>query len=178
MLKKRYICILLIVIAGCSNTANQSENQENMPHPQKVRYEGPAKEADHLTYYKDYVDARELQKDNLTDNDFERYTDPYTTEESQEIAEKLMENRDIIVAEVRIVDKQVFVAVKLRENNYDRNHDMSTVTAIEDQVKEILDDEEKNVVIWTDHTQWNRMKNHYAEPEVTPFFDKFFKDNE
>lgn len=178
MLKKGYTFVLLLLVAGCGVSTNQSMNEENRPHPQKVRYENPAKEADHLKYYKDYVDARKLQKDNLTDNDFEHYTDPYTTEESQEIAEKLMENRDIIVAEVRIVDEQVFVAVKLRENNYDRNHDMSVVTEIEDQVKGIMKDDEKKVVIWTDHTQWNRMKNYHAEPKVAPIFDEFFKDNE
>ncbi|GEM_PF-4421325 len=179
MLKKRYAYILLLLLlflllAGCGNSTSQPMNDENRPQPQKVRYENPAKEADHLTYYKDYVDARKLQKDKLSDNDFEGYTDPYTTKESQEIAEKLMENRDIIIAEVRILDEQVLVAVKLRDNNYDRNHDMSAVTKIEDQVKEMLKDDEKKVVIWTDHTQWNRMKNYYAEPKIAPIFDEFF----
>lgn len=178
MLKKSLLCIPLLFIAGCGNATKQSIEEENRPHPQQVRYETPAKEADHLTYYKDYVDARKLQKENLADNDFNEYTDPYTTEESQEIAAKLMENRDIIVAEVRILENRVFVAVKLRENNYDRNHNMDIVTTIEDQVKEVIADDEKQVIVWTDHTQWNRMKNYHAEPKVTPFFEDFFKGNQ
>ena len=152
--------LFIIFLSGCSSISMDSSIEENRPQPHRVNNGTPMKE--HLTYYEDFVDARELQKENLADSDFDHYTDPYTTEETQRISKKLMENRDIINVEVRMDEEQVFVAVKLRENNYDRNQDTEIVTEIEQQVRDILIDDTKQVIIYTDHTQWQRLKNHHS----------------
>ena len=176
MLKKITSSIILFFIVGCGTATDNTSMEENHIQQQSIRYEAPQKEVQKKDYY---TDARELQKDKLSDNDFQDYTDPYTNEESQKVAKELMKNRDIILAEVRSMDEQIFVAVKLRENNYDRNHDMGVVADIEDDVRRIIKNDDKQITVLTDHIQWNRLKNHHASPkglidEDENFFDDFF----
>lgn len=179
MLKKVTISFILLFIAGCGTTTD-STSKEEIIQQQPIRYEVPQKEMQE----KEYPNARELQKEELADNDFQDYTDPYTNEETQKVAEELMKNRDIILAEVRSTDEQIFVAVQLRENTHGRNHDMSVVTDIEEDVRRIIDNDDKQIIVLTDHIQWNRMKNHYASPkglelfdDDEDFFEEFFKNN-
>lgn len=172
MIRKCSICLMFIFLVGCGNTTDNSSEQDDVGQQELVRYETSSEDEDQS---KNFIDVRELQKEELADNNFEQYSDPYTTEESQDIAKELMKNKDVILAEVRIVDEQIFVAVRLRENVYDRNHDMSVVTVIEDTVREAIDDEQKQIIVWTDHIQWNRMKNHHAKPQALDLFNGFFK---
>ena len=180
MLKKFTISFILLFIAGCGATTDNTAKEEDIIQQQPIRYEVPRKEVQE----KGYPDARELQKEKLADNDFQDYTDPYTNEETQKVAEELMKNRDIILAEVRSFEEQIFVAVILRENNYGRNHDMGVITDIEEDVRRIIQDDDKQIIVLTDHIQWNRMKNHYASPkglelfdDDEDFFDEFFRNN-
>lgn len=177
MFKRILIFSLLFILVGCGNgiTLKNSKDELKQTHPQQVRNQSTLQEE--LDYYEDYVDVRQLQKKKLADNDMENYSDPYVTEESQEIAKKLMENKDIIMTEVKIIDEQVFVAVRLRENIYGRNHETDIVTTIEKQVAETLKDEHKEIIVYTDHSQWQKLKNQHAKPELNSMYNDFFKDD-
>ncbi|MHA6252133.1 YhcN/YlaJ family sporulation lipoprotein [Oceanobacillus sp. CAU 1775] len=174
MFKKIIIMIALFLLVGCGNdiTLKNTNDDLNRPHPQQLRNQWFLKEE--LDYYEEYVDVRRIQTEKLSDNDMEHYTDPYTTEESQRIAKELMKNRDIVMTEVRVIDDQVFVALRLRDNVFGRNHDMNVVPEIEEQVQEMINDENKRVIVFSDHSHWQRLKEHHAKPQIDSIFNDFF----
>lgn len=175
MLKKWSIAVLIVFLAGCSGI-DTSMRDEMTVVPQS---RGNGQEGNNVQYINDY--GRELQKEELNTNEFESYQDPTTNERTEEISEKLMENRDIIMAEIHELEDQIYVAVRLRENNHDRSHTEHIVGDIEHQVKQVIGNEDKQIVIWTDHIEWNEFKNEESTPELFKRFNNFFgvdKDNQ
>jgi hypothetical protein len=155
--------VAFIILAGCVMVP-QEETANNVNH-EKVNYREyhEDKEQEPGEYENDY--GRYLMREELSANEMDSYTDPTTTERSQEIAEALMKNRDIVMAEVHELDDRIFVAVRLRENNFDRSHQNDIIPFIEEKVREFLGSDQKQLEIWTDHIEWNEFKNDGAELE-------------
>ena len=175
MIKKSifFLSLLFLFTTGCvMSPANNSEQDERgrTINPRTTSYKHSGHDEGNVNDY-----GRMLQKEQLSTNEFESYTDPTTTDRSEQISQKLLENRDITMAEVHELNDMIYVAVRLRENVAGRSHKENVIPDIEKRVREVIGDEEKQLIIWTDHTEWNEFKNEEAEFKSMNSFDKFFE---
>ncbi|MCF3941876.1 YhcN/YlaJ family sporulation lipoprotein [Oceanobacillus alkalisoli] len=175
MMKKSifFLSLLFLFITGCVMSPENNSEQDEIGRtisPRTTSYKHSGHDEGNVNDY-----GRKLQKEQLSTNEFDSYTDPTTTDKSEQISQKLMENRDIIMAEVHELDDQIYVAVRLRENVSGRSHKENVIPEIEKQVREVIGADEKQLIIWTDHTEWNEYKNEEAEFKPMNSFDKFFE---
>lgn len=170
MLKKSIFFLSLLFIAGCVMSPGNNSEQEGYGSPRAPSYRSSGHDEGNVNDY-----GRMLQQEELSTNDFNSYTDPTITDRSEQISQKLMENRDIVMAEVHERDDQIYVAVRLRENIADTSHEENVIPEIEKQVRDVMGTDEKQIVIWTDHIEWNQFKNEGAELDFMDNFNNFFE---
>jgi hypothetical protein len=151
----------LLFLTGCvmspADTSEPSDNEERLKH--QLGYGGET----------------DFQKKKLASNNQTTESEYFATEKTEEIAQALMDHRDITSAEVQETEDALFIAVKLRGNISGRSHQKDVIPAIENLAREIMGNEQKEIHIWTDHFEWNEFKNDGASPDFLEKFDEFFE---
>lgn len=160
MLIKRLAPILLLIfIVACNGneseqeTTNQSTNNRSI---QPIHYD--EKNSDRYDAKEPSIGEQggyeQSEQNDVNKSDFNAYTDPFTNEESIRISEELQKQKDIIQAQVASTDDRIVVAVMLREHD---NHDITQ--QIEENIKKIVPNTGKQIIVYTDDVHWDRMKN-------------------
>lgn len=136
------LLLLIIVLTACTNTKEeeQDNHDNNNTGIQPMHFETDKK-----------AENRNNGEDNQRQNKT-RYSDVFTNEESIMLSEKLEKRKGINRAQVASTDERVIVAVMLSDHS-----DHNITKKIEADIKEIIPD--KQIVIYTDDTHWERMKN-------------------
>lgn len=161
--------LALFFLTGCEMSPTDTSEQEGRYQSDMRQYHDVAEKRKEENY-----DGKELQKERLSTNKMKSYTDPTTTETTQRISESLTESRNIIMAEVHETDDQIYVAVKLSGNNYGRSHQEDIIPEIEEKVREVTGTDEKQIIVWTDHIQWNEYRNEGARSPMLESINDFF----
>lgn len=163
-LKIILISSMLCLAVGCSDTNNQSE-QENTSQTKNTGYESSHGES------QDHINENDP---NLNQNDSSN-KDVYTNDTTVKIKELLTERQDIRRAQVASTEDRVMIAVNL-SHNADRD---KILDSIEDDVEDIVSD--KELVIYTGDAYWNRMKNLGSklknltdDDDIDEYIDKHF----
>lgn len=93
----------------------------------------------------------------------ENYTDIYVNDKTEKLRKRLVQTKDIVQAQVAETDEEIIVAVILsqayQKDIAAQEEVEETLNRIENKVKEILPDTKKEIIVYTDTTHWNRMKN-------------------
>ncbi|WP_010651031.1 YhcN/YlaJ family sporulation lipoprotein [Oceanobacillus massiliensis] len=159
MLNKLLLSLMLILLlaAGCTNgeRTQQTSDINDGGSIQPIHFD----RKDRDIYNKDESSIGEQggypqsEQKMANDADFSNYTDAYTNEESIRISEELQQRKDIIQAQVASTDDRIIVAVMLQERfNLE-------VPDVEEYVREIVPDTDKEIIVYTDEIHWDRMKN-------------------
>ncbi|MFC3039277.1 YhcN/YlaJ family sporulation lipoprotein [Virgibacillus xinjiangensis] len=120
----------------------QGENSQKMENEESIGKEGPK---GYPQQYQDRANSSEYENG---------YSDPYTDEETKRIAEKLKELEGIVGAQVETTDDRLFIALQLKEHT-----DPDKPGQIEEQVRSMVPETGKQVIIFTDRAHWDRMKS-------------------
>jgi ABC-type Fe3+-citrate transport system substrate-binding protein len=153
--------LLLLFMAACADTGEgESEMNEESP-TQPIHYETEHEQKDRLNVRDQTIGERsgypQSTQENVNDANFEGgYTDEYTNNRTEEIAEYLQQKQNIIQAQVAETDERIVVAVMLQERT---NQNVDVSGSIEEEVRNILPGTNKQIVVYTDDNYWDRMKN-------------------
>lgn len=139
------LLLLIIVLTACTNTKEEAQDNHdnNNTGIQPMHFETDKKAENR----NNGEDNQRQQRQNKT-----RYSDVFTNEESIMLSEKLEKRKGINRAQVASTDERIIVAVMLSDHS-----DHNITKKIEADIKEIIPD--KQIVIYTDDTHWERMKN-------------------
>ncbi|GAB3050321.1 YhcN/YlaJ family sporulation lipoprotein [Virgibacillus ainsalahensis] len=147
----------LLVITGCANTDETQNNNEDVD-TQPMHYETEDEKKERMgtrdrTTGEQEGNPNDIDKANSAD--FEGgYSDPYTTEETEAISRKLKEHEDIIQAQVASTDERIMIGLRLKEHT-----DPNIPNNIQEEVKEIIPNTDKQIIVFSDEIYWDRMKN-------------------
>lgn len=149
--KTMALLLLIIVLAACTNTREgvRDDDGNNNTDIQPMHFESEKK-----TQNTNNKEGNQSQQKNRES----RYSDAFTNEESLMLTNTLEKRKDIMQAQVATTDDRVIVGVMLSEHT-----DHNTTKKIESEIKEIIPD--KQIIIYTDDTRWERMKNLDAKLE-------------
>ncbi|WP_249870983.1 YhcN/YlaJ family sporulation lipoprotein [Oceanobacillus saliphilus] len=158
LIKKLFFIALILLIGACDGAENASEqnNVGNDGSIQPIRfdeknvdiYDSPGPSIGEMGGYE------QSEQRGVNTADFSKYSDVFTNEESIRISEELAKQKDIIQAQVASTEDRIIVAVMLREH-----FDHHVAHKIEDEVRKIVPDSDKQIIVYTDDIQWDRMKN-------------------
>lgn len=158
-LKFAGLLLTVLLVGGCSTDDDQNnEASQNNDQPQTINYETKGEQNERLglrnqTTGEEGSDPRtEQDKYNRGDNTTGSNTDMFTTKQSKQIADRLMERQDIKSAQVAITDEKVIVGVMLNDHS---DHDV--IKGIKEEVREFEND--KTIVVYTDDNNWDRANN-------------------
>ncbi|MUV39513.1 hypothetical protein JNUCC1_03391 [Lentibacillus sp. JNUCC-1] len=115
-MKRAYITCLLsgfLLLTGCAQENSQSPSEKEGTKTDPVNYETADERDQKPGNDKRIYGTPEEKKRINSGNRNRQYTDLFTTEESQEISDRLLHNKDITQAQVAIKDDEVIVAVML-----------------------------------------------------------------
>ncbi|WP_163970116.1 YhcN/YlaJ family sporulation lipoprotein [Oceanobacillus halotolerans] len=159
---RSFITISLMVpfVIACNDTDHIDENAQrdgNQSDPQPIHYESEGEKRERLGIDDQSIGERggypQTNRDDINRSENNnRYTDAFTNEESEEIAEHLRQRNDIRQVQVASTDDRVVVAVMLN-----KHHDHHVPDNIEEDIKEFVQD--KKIVVYTDDIYWERMRN-------------------
>jgi len=148
--------ILITMMIACSPTEQGESNQTKDSSVQPMHFD--KKQADIYDNQEPSIGEQggyiQSEQRGVNQADFSNYSDAFTNEESVHITRALEKQKDIIQAQVASLEDRIVVAVMLREH---LDHDVSQ--RIEKDVKEIVPDTNKQIIVYTDDIQWDRMKN-------------------
>jgi hypothetical protein len=145
MYKKVFVVLFIFVtLAACSNTKEGMPDGSQQPenNTQPIHYQ-PG----------EHRQVRPTPRNHSMDNDPGRFSDAFTNEESIRISKALEQRRDIVQAQVASTENRVIVSVML--NKQADNHNVPE--KIREEIQTIIPD--KQIVIYTDDTHWERMKD-------------------
>lgn len=159
-MRLRYAGLLFVVLmaGGCSNDDENKEASVDNDQPQAINYETQGEQNERLGLRNQSIGEQggypqtEQNDLNRGDNPTGDNTDSFTNEQSKQIANHLMNRRDIRVAQVAVTDDKVVVAVILVDHN---DHEIST--DIKKDVRKFEPD--KTIVVYTDDNNWDRVNN-------------------
>lgn len=141
------LILLIAILTACTNTREDAEDSNEEVETQPIHYESEGERKDRLNIQdnpkKEGIPKQEKQKN---------YSDAFTNEESVMLSETLEKRKDINKAQVASTEDRIIVAVMLSDHP-DRN----ITNKIKTDIKKIVPD--KQIVIYTDDTHWERMKN-------------------
>lgn len=172
MMKKLILASFVILLTGCVMSPTDT-SRGNTTYFEYVRNQ---RENETGEINNDY--GRVLQKEKLSNNEMNSYTDPTITERTEMIKEELMKNRDISMTEVHELDDKIFIAVRLTDNIFAPVHDEDIIPDIEKRVQRIIGNTGKEIIVWTDHTEWKSFRNENATPQIINMFNEFFDSDD
>ncbi|WP_156291184.1 YhcN/YlaJ family sporulation lipoprotein [Oceanobacillus salinisoli] len=162
--------VLSIVMIGCTNADNHTQNNSTNNQTQPIHYDTRQEHNQRIGIENQSIGEQggypQTQQPGVNAGDNENgYTDPFTNEETEMISSELKKERDIVQAQVASTDDRIIVAVMLREHF---NQDVAPVVRdIEGRVRQIVPNTDKEIVVYTDDIQWDRLKNLHARTKAS-----------
>ncbi|WP_067727292.1 YhcN/YlaJ family sporulation lipoprotein [Oceanobacillus damuensis] len=156
-IKKITPFILMVSIVGaCNGGAQNTSEQSYDDSVQPMHFDEKTEDIydEQEPSIGDMGGYHQSEQRNVNKSDFSEYSDVFTNEESIRISEELANQKDIIQAQVASTDDRIIVAVMLREH-----FDHHASVDIESEVRKIVPETEKQITVYTDDIQWDRMKN-------------------
>ncbi len=159
MNRRKSICFILLfmLLIGC-NAENETSEQRKDDVVQPIHFEPKTDANNRYESKQPSIGERggypQSKQEGVNASDFTHYSDAFTNEESARITEELSKQKDIIQAQVASTEDRIVVAVILREHF---NHDVTQ--NIKQEVREIIPNTDKQVIVYTDDIEWDRMKN-------------------
>jgi hypothetical protein len=155
--------LLLFFITACTNAGDEETGMDTNDNdaPEPIHYETEREQKDRLNVREQSIGERggypQTEQENISDADFEGgYTDMYTNDRTEELADYLKRKQEIVQAQVAETDDRIVISVLLPE---DPQHDVDISSSIEEEVRNILPGIDKQIVVYTDDVYWDRMKN-------------------
>ncbi|GAB3802061.1 YhcN/YlaJ family sporulation lipoprotein [Virgibacillus kimchii] len=155
--------LLLFFIAACTNAGEEETSMyaDDNDVTEPIHYETEQERKDRLNVREPSIGERggypQSKQENVSDADFEsEYTDLYTTDRTEEIADYLKRKQEIVQAQVAETDDRIVIGVLLPEHT---NRDVEVSGSIEEEVRDILPGTNKQIIVITDDVYWDRMKN-------------------
>ncbi|MFS0751321.1 YhcN/YlaJ family sporulation lipoprotein [Oceanobacillus sp. 1P07AA] len=152
------VVVLGTVLMGCTddNTASdlQNNNRTESESVQPIHFEDQDMEDSNQQSIGEqggYIQSRQYGVNETRAN---HYTDAFTNEESIRLTESLRNRVDVVQAQVASTEERIVVGVILKEHASPDTGD-KLVKHIERQ----LEDSNKEIIVYTDDVQWDRMKN-------------------
>ncbi|MGJ9457087.1 YhcN/YlaJ family sporulation lipoprotein [Oceanobacillus sp. CF4.6] len=148
--------LMIFIFAACNGEEQNTSEQSNEESVQPMHYDD--KNRDIYNVQEPSIGQRggypQSEQKGVNSSDFSKYSDAFTNEESIRITEELKKRKDIIQAQVASTDDRIIVAVMLREH-----FDRQIPDDIEENVREIVPQTDKEIIVYTDDIQWDRMKD-------------------
>lgn len=164
--------VLFFMLVGCQNgeenaELDHSENyNENETQPVRFdsRHEGMQR---NTGPYSQYMRQEQFPRTKKTEYDTgDRVTDPYMNEEAVYIRNQLIKRNEIVNAHVSSTEDRIVVVVMLEPHF---NHESKpTEKDIEEFVNDLVPTIEKDIVVYTDNTEWDKRKNDNARMNNRP----------
>ena len=153
--------LLFLFLTACGNNGEEETGMEDDNVSQPIHFETEQEQKDRLNVREQTIGERggypQTQQENVNEQDYEGgYSDIYTNDRTEEIAEYLQGKQEIIQAQVAETDDRIVIAVILPERT---NRDADVSASIEEEVRNILPGTNKQIVVYTDDVYWDRMKN-------------------
>lgn len=153
------------------NAGGDQDNKRENINTRQISNETGERELINKDSNKDYYESDE--EGIGTDGDENKI---FATEEAKEISQLLARHQHIQDAQVATVGDQVIVSVALKNHTRPNNN---MLVEMEREIKEIVPN--KEVLLYTDERQWNRMKDldaglkqREAGKSVEEFIEKYF----
>ncbi|MFC4558937.1 YhcN/YlaJ family sporulation lipoprotein [Virgibacillus kekensis] len=176
MIKKAGLLLVLgMILAGCGG-GNPEAGQDNTgDNIQPINYEDNQEEQERLGIKEESLGERggypQTNMNEMNTGDEDAQSDIYTNEVSVSIANHLKQRREIVQAQVGILDDRIVVGVMLDENVAANMKDI-----VKREVESMMPN--KEVVVFTEDIYWDHMSNHDASPdehsEMHEFLREFF----
>ncbi|MFD2628668.1 YhcN/YlaJ family sporulation lipoprotein [Oceanobacillus kapialis] len=156
----------LLLLAGCNTAQNeqgQGSDQQNKENTEYVHYETDQERVDRNQ--EPSIGERggypQSHQEGANDADFEKgYSDAYTNEEALWLSEELENRKDIVTAQVASTEDKILVGLIQREYAGENVPDQ-----VKEEIKRLLPDTKKEIIVFTDNAYWEYMKNRDAKPE-------------
>lgn len=190
MIKKLAPLLLLIfLMTACSDNDRNALDRDEQPGTQPIHYETDKEQKEREGIREQTIGEKGGYSQNDQDrmknvNDERNYSDPFTNEESKRITEELNKHNNIAQVQVASTDNRIIVGVMLRENDsHKRISDEQFADEIESKIRDILPDENRDIIVYTGDAQWGRLKNLDARINGNPdqadhYLRDFLNDNE
>lgn len=178
------ILALTMLLVGCTNTDDNTENTNENSSTQPIHYETEGEQKDRLNTRDQSIGEQggypQSDQEGANSSDYRGgYSDEFTNEETEKLSKQLKDRKDIVQAQVASTDGRVIVAVILKEKYTD--HDIKG--SIESEVSEAIPD--KEIVVYTDEVYWDQAKNLDARSgsnnkdyNTEDYIEDFFKRND
>ncbi|MEC5422057.1 YhcN/YlaJ family sporulation lipoprotein [Virgibacillus sp. C22-A2] len=163
---KASIILLILFVVGCTNADDNTQTNNEDIRTQPIHYETESEQKARKGLRDKTIGEQggypQSDQEGVNASDYSGgYSDVFTNEESEFLANELQAHRDIIQAQVASTEDRIIVAVMLREHS---NHDVAET--IETEVREVIPETDKQIIIYTDDIYWDRMKNLDARLEA------------
>lgn len=160
---KKWISLIfmLVLMAGCGPQEEPADQAKDNLAP--IKYETKMERAERSNMEPKSIGdvggyaQSEQRKVNHLDSE-SGYTDPYTNEETEHIANELRKHKQIIQAQVASTEKEIVVGVMLTDDGEKK----VTNEMVKAWVKEIVPDTNKEIIIFTDDAEWHHLKNTHS----------------
>lgn len=154
-----FILIIFIgtLLIGCTddNTTNDQPSNNRTESVQPIHFEDQEMEESNqpesIGEQGGYIQSRQYGVNETRANN---YTDAFTNEESIRITESLRNRVDVVQAQVASTEDRIVVGVILKEHA-----DPDTGDKLVKHIERQLEDTDKEIIVYTDDIQWDRMKN-------------------
>lgn len=161
--KKAFIIAAFFTMVACANDngANEDAQREiDNKNTQPIHYETNQEKKERLHVRDQTIGEKggypQTHQDKANDaNNKNGYTDVFTNEEAQMIAETLQNKREIVQAQVASTDDRIIVGVILQAHAKQKD----SAQQIKKEVKKLVPNTDKQIIVYTDDIHWDRMKN-------------------
>lgn len=134
---------IFVFLTACTNARDNTESNKENTNTEPINYEMEGEREERLN-----IQGNDKQKTYPE----QRYSDAFTNEESIMLSKELERRRDVTKAQVASTDDRVIVAVMLQDHA-----DHNITKKLRKEIEKMIPD--KQVIIYTDDTHWDRMKN-------------------
>lgn len=172
----RFIALLLLTIfvfAGCHQPKTDQSSEHNKDlYTDEVK---SSQEDQRLSKFDGYEISKQ-RRERMQDDQNNPLTDPYSNEDTMKIAEHLKSLQEVNRAQVVEIDDRIVIGVILNRHSPQEISNM-----IEQEARKIMQDPNKDVIVYTDETYWDHERHLKAKSKATKLgdavedlFDDFF----
>lgn len=156
-IKLGLIILMLGAITACTNEPTDKAENGNQQSTQPIHYETEQEKRERLGTFAENGKKKYPQSEQKkgTEANFKNgYSDSFTNEETEMITRALKNKTQIVQAQVAATEDRIIVGVMLKD---DVRQDIGN--EIKQEVKKLVPNSNKEIIVYTDEEHWNKMKN-------------------